>query len=240
MQESVDILAIGAHPDDVELSCSGTLIKEVNAGKSVAIVDLSRGELGTRGSGELRIQEAKAAASVIGAKYRVNLNLGDGWFENNRANKLKIIEQIRRFRPSVLLMNALEDRHIDHARGAALASDAAFLSGLRKIETQWNGKDQEPHRPNLMLHYIQYYYLKPDIAVDISSTFSKKLEAIKAFKSQFFDPDSKEPESVISTEKFWHVIESRAREMGSIIQTEFAEGFNTVRPMAVNSLLDVY
>jgi bacillithiol biosynthesis deacetylase BshB1 len=239
MNETVDILAIGAHPDDVELSCSGTLIKEVEKGRSVALVDLTRGELGTRGSGELRLKEAAAAAEVIGAQDRVNLDLGDGWFENNQENKIKIIEQIRRFRPKVVLMNAVEDRHIDHGRASTLASEAVFLSGLRKIETQWNGEEQEAYRPPTMLHYIQYFYLKPDVVVDISEAFPKKLEAIKAFKSQFFDPDSNEPESVISTKKFWHVIESRAREMGSIIQCEYAEGFNVVRPIGVETVMEL-
>jgi bacillithiol biosynthesis deacetylase BshB1 len=228
MSNKVDILAVGAHPDDVELACSGTLIKEIKAGKKVAIVDLTQGELGTRGSGELRLEEAAAASKVIGAEERVNLDMGDGFFEVNKENKLRLITQIRRFRPQVMLINAKSDRHIDHERGGKLAHDAAFLSGLRRIETEWEGEIQQPWRPPMVFHYIQYFYRQPDFVVDISAEHGQKVEAIKAFKSQFYDPDSNEPISPIATKAFMEFVTARSREMGSIIQKEFGEGFNTV------------
>ncbi|CAL65739.1 bacillithiol biosynthesis deacetylase BshB1 [Christiangramia forsetii] len=235
----LDILAVGAHPDDVELSCSGTIAKEVDRGKKVGILDLTRGELGTRGSAEIRDDEAKAAAEILGVKMRHNLEFSDAFFENNTAHKLEIIKIIRKYKPEIVLCNAVEDRHIDHGKGAKLVSDACFLSGLRKIETIMNGNKQTAWRPKHVFHYIQWKNLQPDFVVDISGYLDKKLESVLAYRSQFFDENSQEPQTPISSSNFLDSITYRAQDMGRLINTEHAEGFNVERNVAVDSIFDL-
>ena len=235
----LDILAVGSHPDDVELSCSGTIAKEVDRGKKVGILDLTRGELGTRGSAEIREQEAKAAAEILGVKMRHNLEFSDAFFENNTSHQLEIIKIIRKYKPEIVLCNAVEDRHIDHGKGAKLVSDACFLSGLRKIETIMNGNKQEAWRPKHVFHYIQWKNLKPDFVVDISGYMDKKLESVKAYKSQFYDENNNEPETPISSSNFLDSITYRAQDMGRLINTAHAEGFNVERHVAVDSIFDL-
>lgn len=235
----VDILAFAAHPDDVELGCSGTLIKAVVEGKHVGICDLTKGELGTRGSAELRLKEAEAGRQIIGADFRVNLGMADGFFEVNETNKLKIIEIIRACQPEVVLCNALADRHPDHGRGAELQKLACFLSGLRKIETQFEGKSQKEWRPKIVLHYGQDVFYTPDILIDISAHWGKKMEAIQAFSSQFYNPESIEPMSSISSKQFLEVVEGRAKTFGRYMSVEFAEGFRTERPVGVSNVTDL-
>lgn len=232
----LDILAFAAHPDDVELGCSGTLYKHVLQGYKVGIIDLTRGELGTRGSAEIRNNEAAASSKVLGISVRENLDFADGFFQNDKAHQLEIIKVIRKYRPKIILANSISDRHIDHGRAAALVSDAAFLSGLAKIETKSDGSIQQAWRPQAVYHYIQDYYLKPDFAVDITDTFDKKIESIKCFSSQFYNPDSKEPQTPISSKDFLDFIEARAREFGRPIQAKYAEGFKTSRYIGVNDL----
>ena len=235
----LDILAVGSHPDDVELSCSGTIAKEVDRGKKVGILDLTRGELGTRGSAEIRDQEAKAAAEILGVSVRENLEFSDAFFENNTAHKLEVVKMIRKYRPEIVLCNAIEDRHIDHGKGARLVSEACFLSGLRKIETILNGNKQSAWRPKHVFHYIQWKNLKPDFVVDISGYIDQKLDSVKAYSSQFYDEKSKEPETPISSSNFLDSITYRARDMGRLINTEHAEGFNVERHVAVDSVFDL-
>lgn len=232
----LDILAFGAHPDDVELGCSGTLYKHVLQGYKVGIVDLTRGELGTRGSAEIRNKEASASSKVLGISVRENLNFADGFFQNDKAHQLEIIKIIRKYRPKIILANSISDRHVDHGRAAALVSHAAFLSGLAKIETKSDAQIQQAWRPQAVYYYIQDYYLKPDFAVDITDTFNKKIEAIKCFSSQFYNTNSKEPETPISSKDFLDFIEARAREFGRPIQAKYAEGFKTARYVGVNDL----
>lgn len=235
----LDILAIGSHPDDVELSCSGTIAKEVDRGKKVGILDLTRGELGTRGTAETRDEEAKNAAKILGVSVRENLEFSDGFFENNTAHQLEIIKILRKYRPEIVLCNAVEDRHIDHGKGAKLVSDACFLSGLRKIETIYDRESQEAWRPKHVYHYIQWKNLKPDIVVDISGYIDKKMEAVKAYKTQFFDESSKEPQTPISSSNFLESITYRSRDLGRLINTEHAEGFTVERYPAVDSIFDL-
>lgn len=235
----VDILAIGAHPDDVELGCSATLAKEIANGKTVAIVDLTQGELGTRGSAEIRLNEAQDAAEILGVEHRVNLGFRDAFFKNDETHQLELITQIRRFKPDIVLCNAIDDRHIDHPKGSQLTSDACFLSGLRRIETKWNGESQGAWRPRLVLHYMQWKDLEPDVVIDVSGFLDKKLEAVQAYKSQFYDPDSKEPESPISSKNFLDSVSYRAKNLGRILQVEAAEGFNSERYVGVENLDDI-
>jgi N-acetylglucosamine malate deacetylase 1 len=235
----LDILAVGSHPDDVELSCSGTIAKEVARGKKVGILDLTRGELGTRGSAEIRDKEAKAAAEILGVKMRHNLEFSDGFFENNTAHQLEVIKIIRKYRPEIVLCNAVQDRHIDHGKGAKLVSEACFLSGLRKIETVMEGNKQEAWRPKHVFHYIQWKNLEPDFVVDITGFLDKKIESVLAYRSQFFNENSKEPETPISSSNFLDSITYRAKDMGRLINTEHAEGFNVERHVAVNSVFDL-
>ncbi|WP_424493947.1 bacillithiol biosynthesis deacetylase BshB1 [Salinimicrobium sp. GXAS 041] len=235
----LDILAIGAHPDDVELSCAGTLAKEISRGKKVGILDLTRGELGTRGSAEIREQEANAAAEVLGVKLRENLEFSDGFFVNNVAHQLEIIKVLRRYRPEVVLCNAISDRHIDHGKGAQLVADSCFLSGLRKIETICKGHNQHAWRPKHVFHYIQWNNIEPDIVADISGFMDQKLEAVKAYRSQFFNEESKEPETPISSNNFLESITYRAKDLGRLTGVDFAEGFTVNRQLAVDSLFDL-
>ena len=236
----LDILVLPVHPDDAELGCSGTIVKEIALGKKVGIVDLTRGELGTRGSAEIRDQESAASAKILGLAVRDNLGLPDGFFENNKPYQLKVIEAIRRFRPAIVITNAYHDRHPDHGRASDLVEDSAFLSGLRKIETYYNGEKQQEWRPNLVLHFIQDNYIKPDILVDVTDYWDKKLESIHAFGSQFYNPEWEgEPQTYISSPEFIQVIEARAREYGKSIGVKFAEGFISRKILGVNDLFDL-
>lgn len=235
----LDILAIGAHPDDVELSCAGTLAKEISNGKKVGILDLTRGELGTRGTAETRDEEAKNAAEILGVSMRKNLEFSDGFFTNNTAHQLEIIKILRKYRPDVILCNAIHDRHIDHGKGSQLVSDSCFLSGLKKIETICQGNTQKEWRPKHVYHYIQWYDIEPDVVVDITGFMEKKIECIKAYKTQFYDIESKEPETPISSSNFFDSITYRARNLGRIINTEHAEGFTVERYPAVDSIFDL-
>lgn len=235
----LDILAVGAHPDDVELSCSGTIAKEVDRGKKVGILDLTRGELGTRGSAEIRDKEAQAAAAILGVRMRHNLEFSDAFFENNTAHKLEVIKIIRKYKPEIVLCNAVEDRHIDHGKAAQLVGDACFLSGLRKIETIMDGNKQAAWRPKHVFHYIQWKNLQPDFVVDITGYLDKKLESVLAYKSQFYDEKNSEPATPISSSNFLDSITYRAQDMGRLINTEHAEGFNVERNVAVDSIFDL-
>ena len=224
----LDILAFGAHPDDVELSCSGTILKHIFLEKKIGIIDLTRGELGTRGSASVRLKEAALAAKMLGVSVRENLKMADGFFQNDKKHQLEIIKKIRQYRPDVVLANAIEDRHPDHGRAAKLVADACFLSGLVKIETKLNGKKQQAWRPKGVYHYIQYRKLRPDFVIDISAFINKKMEAIQCFGSQFYNPDSKEPDTLISHPQFFDYIKKREEEYGEIINAKYAEGFNVM------------
>jgi len=236
----LDILVLAVHPDDAELGCSGTILKHIALGKKVGIVDLTRGELGTRGSAEIRDKEAAAAAEILGLAVRENLAIPDGFFENTKQYQLKVIEAIRKFQPEIIITNAYHDRHPDHGRACDLVSDAAFLSGLRKIETSLNGQAQAPWRANLLLHFIQDMYIQPDIVIDITEHWDKKLESIFAYQSQFHNPEwEQEPQTYISSPEFIAVVESRAREFGKAIQVKYAEGFTSRKILGVDSLFDL-
>jgi len=235
----LDILAFGAHPDDVELGCGGTIAKEIALGKKVGIIDLTRGELGTRGSAEIRDQEANAAAAILGVAIRENLNMRDGFFENDERHQMKIIQMIRKYQPEIVLCNAIEDRHIDHAKGSKLVSDACFLSGLLKIETVSEGINQTVWRPKLVYHYIQWKNITPEFVVDITGFSDKKLAAIMAYRSQFYNPNTNEPTTPIATQNFLDSVHYRAQDLGRLIGTDFAEGFTVERYLAVNSLSDL-
>ncbi len=235
----LDILAISAHPDDVELGCSGTLLVHLQAGAKIGIIDLTLGELGTRGTSILRTQEAEAARIILGAAIRENLEFADGFFENNRAHQIKLIEAIRKYQPDIVLTNAVEDRHPDHGRASKLISDSCFLSGLAKIETRFEGKMQMAWRPKAVYHFIQDRLIKPDLIVDITTVWEQKMASIKAYKSQFYDPDSKEPLTHISQPDFLNFIEGRAREFGHSIGVTYGEGFTKERQIGVRSLFDL-
>ena len=235
----LDILAFGAHPDDVELGCGATLAKEVAHGKKVGIIDLTRGELGTRGTAAIRDQEAADAAAILGVSVRRNLNFADGFFINDKAHQLAIIEMIRLYQPDVVFCNAIKDRHIDHGKGSNLVSDACFLSGLIKIETTYEGVKQQAWRPKFVYHYIQWQALTPDFVVDVSSHFGKKIESVLAYKSQFYDATSAEPETPISSKNFIDSVSYRAQDLGRLTGVSYAEGFNVERLVAVDSVFDL-
>jgi len=235
----LDILAIGAHPDDVELSCSGVLAKEASRGKKTGILDLTRGELGTRGSAEIRDQEAAAAAKILGLSVRENIALADGFFTNDKESQLRIIEIIRKYRPEIVLCNAIDDRHIDHGKGSKLASDACFLSGLKKIETRLDGKAQEAWRPKHVYHYIQWKNLQPDVVVDISGFMDVKMKSVLAYASQFYDPNNPDNNTPISSKNFQDSVKYRAQDLGRLIGTDYAEGFTVERYPAVDSIFDL-
>jgi bacillithiol biosynthesis deacetylase BshB1 len=234
----LDILVFGAHPDDAELGAGATIAKEVAKGRKVGIIDLTRGELGTRGTAEIRDSEAAAAAKILGVAVRENLEFADGFFVNDKWHQLQIIKMIRKYRPNIVLCNAVEDRHIDHAKGSKLVSDACFLSGLVKIDTKLDeiGEWQVAWRPKQVYHYIQWKNLEPDLVVDVSGYIDKKTEAIMAYASQFFDPTSKEPETPISSKNFIDSVNYRARDLGRLVGVEHAEGFTAERYVAVDSL----
>lgn len=237
----IDILVLSAHPDDAELGCGGTIAKHIALGYQVALVDLTNGELGTRGTPVTRAQEASDAARVLGVTVRENLGLKDAFFVNDQEHQLKVIQSIRKFQPDLILTNAIYDRHTDHGKAASLVSDSAFLAGLVKIETRdQSGELQKPWRPKAVYHYIQSQLIKPDLIVDISGYWDIKLQAIKAFKTQFYDPNSQEPETYISTPAFLQMIESRAIEFGHAIGKKHGEGFTVKRIPGVNNLMEMF
>jgi N-acetylglucosamine malate deacetylase 1 len=225
----LDILAFGAHPDDVELGCGGTIAKLSAQRKKIGIIDLTAGELGTRGTPQLRQKEAKKAAEILGVSIRENLHFRDGFFLNDENHQLKIIEKIRQYQPNVVLCNAIEDRHTDHAKGSKLVSDACFLSGLMKIETQINNKKQQAWRPKMVFHYIQWKNIEPHFVLDITGFLDTKTQACLAYSSQFYDPNNNEPQTPISSKNFIESIAYRSKDLGRIIGTEAAEGFTTER-----------
>jgi N-acetylglucosamine malate deacetylase 1 len=231
----VDILAFGVHPDDVELGCSGTLIACIAQGKQVAVIDLTRGELGTRGTADTRKTEAANAAKVMGVHARENLEMPDAFFQNDETNVRKVIIAIRKYQPEIVLCNAPEDRHPDHGRSSKLVADAAFLSGLRKIETLLDGKQQEAWRPTYVFHYIQDRYLKPDFVFDISNYHDKKIEAILCYTTQFNNTDSIEPQTYISTPDFLNTVKSRALMLGKRIGVKYAEGYISSKIPGISS-----
>jgi N-acetylglucosamine malate deacetylase 1 len=235
----LDILVFSAHPDDAELACSGTILNQVAKGNKVGIVDFTEGELGTRGSAPLRLKEAEEAGKILGLSVRRNLKLRDGFFQNEEKDLLEIIKQIRAFKPTVVFANAIEDRHPDHGRAAELAERACFLSGLVKIETELDGRPQEAWRPSFVYHYIQDRFIKPDFIVDISLQFEKKLDAIRAFKSQFYDPNDSSPNTYISSPEFMEFLRARAEEYGHAIGVKYGEGFTTYRKLGIDNIFDL-
>lgn len=234
----LDILVMAAHPDDAELSCSGTILAQIAQGKKVGIIDFTQGELGTRGSAEIRLLEAADSAKIMGLSARENMGFRDGFFVDDEAHRLKIIKMIRKYRPEILLANALRDRHPDHARAGKLAVNACFLSGLKKVKTTDAGVNQETWRPKQIFHYVQSVYIQPDFVVDISEHWEKKEAAIKAFKTQFFDPNSTEKNTFISTPEFMEFLKARAREYGQSIQVKYGEGFTKNQQLGVKDLFD--
>lgn len=236
----VDLLAFGAHPDDVELGCAGTIALSIAQGKSVVLIDLTQGELGTRGSVELRKEEATAAASILGVQQRENLKFKDAFFVNDEAHQMRVISKIRQYRPKIVLCNATTDRHIDHGKGNRLVNDSCFLSGLSKIETQdEKGTILEPWRPSLVLEYIQWNEIQPEIILDISGHLETKMKAVEAYSSQFFDPSSQESNTPISSKNFLESVRYRAQNFGRLIGTEAGEGFTSKQPLSVRNLDDL-
>jgi bacillithiol biosynthesis deacetylase BshB1 len=236
----LDLLVLAVHPDDAELGCSGTILKHIAEGRKVGIVDFTRGELGTRGTAETRDEEAAESAKILGLAARENLKFRDGFFLNDETHQLEVIKMIRKYRPDIVLSNALHDRHPDHGRAGDLANDACFYSGLSKVETSLNGEQQQAWRPSLVLQYIQDRYMKPDIIIDITPYFEKKIACIQAFKTQFYNPNQEEgPGTYISSPEFFDSIIGRAREMGKSIGTTYGEGFTSRKLLGVNSLFDL-
>lgn len=237
----LDILVIAAHPDDAELGCGGTIAKHTKAGLKVGILDLTRGELGTRGTAQTREQEAKDASAILGLQVRENLGLADGFFKNDQDSQLAVIQKIRTYQPEIVIANAMRDRHPDHGKGANLATDACFLAGLAKIETKdLSGNFQKAWRPKQVYHYIQSQYIEPDFIIDITDVWDIKMASIKAYKTQFFNSDSTEPQTFISRPEFIQFLEGRASEFGNIAGIKYAEGFTTQRYPVVNKLTDIY
>ena len=235
----LDLLIFAAHPDDAELGCSGTILRAIAAGKKVGIVDLTRGELGTRGTAETRDAETVASNRILGLHVRENLEMRDGFFRNDEEHQIKIIQMIRKYTPEIVFSNAMHDRHPDHGKAADLVNDALFLSGLPKIKTEIDGLEQNAFRPRLLLHYIQDRYIEPDILVDVTEFWDKKMQCIRAFKTQFFNPDSDERETYISTPSFLKVVEARSRELGKAIGAEHAEGFTSRKLLGIDNLFDL-
>ncbi|MFT6749783.1 MAG: bacillithiol biosynthesis deacetylase BshB1 [Flavobacterium sp.] len=232
----LDILAFGAHPDDVELGCGATIAKEISLGKKVGIVDLTRGELGTRGSADLRDIEAANAAKKLGVSVRENLRFADGFFVNDKEHQLEVIKMIRKYQPDIVLCNAVDDRHIDHPKGSDLVSDACFLSGLLKVETEIEGKQQEKWRPKQVYHYMQWKNIAADFVIDVTGFMEVKMQAVLAYSSQFYDPKSNEPETPITSKNFTDSINYRAGDLGRLIGVAHAEGFTAERVVGVKSL----
>lgn len=235
----VDILAIGVHPDDVELSCSGTILKHISAGKKVGILDLTLGELGTRGNAKLRTKEANKAAKILGVSFRDQMKIKDGFFANDEKHQRLLIEKLRFYKPEIVLCNAVSDRHPDHGRSAKLVEEACFYSGLVKIETSYKKKKQECWRPKAVYHYIQDQFIHPDFVIDISDVMDKKMESIMAYESQFYNPKSKEPVTPISTQEFLQSIKTKNVIWGRAIGVQYAEGYTVNRYPGVNSLFDL-
>jgi len=236
----LNILAFGAHPDDVELSCSGTIISYIKNGKTAGIVDLTAGEMGSRGTAAIRAAEAQAASTILGCSIRENLGMADGFLEVNTTTILQVVTIIRKYQPDIILCNAPEDRHPDHGKASKLVEEAAFLSGLIKIETTVDGVAQKAWRPIIVFKYIQDRWLTPDLVVDITPYWEQRMESIKAHSSQFFDPNSSEPATYIASKNFFDSIESRSREMGRSAQFKYAEGFICSRVIGVKSLTELY
>lgn len=241
---ALDILAIMAHPDDAELSCSGTIIRHVEQGKKVGVIDLTQGELGTRGTPQTRKEEAQVAAQILGLTIRENLGFQDGFFKNDRTHQLGVIKYIRKYQPEIIITNATHDRHPDHARAAQLVVEATFLSGLVKIETSFEGQAQTPHRPKHIFHTIQNNYLAPDFIVDISKYRERKVKSILAYGTQFYNPNdtsdiSEENQTFISTPGFFRFLEARDREFGQAIRVEYGEGFIKSRDIGISDLFHI-
>lgn len=235
----LDLLVFAVHPDDAELGCSGTILKHIALGRKVGIIDFTRGELGTRGSAEIRDTEAADSAKIMGLHARENLRFRDGFFENNELHQLEVVKMIRKYQPELVLTNALHDRHPDHGRAGDLAHDACFLSGLSKIKTEIDGLGQEAWRPRLVLQYIQDRYIQPDIIIDITPYFETKIAAIKAFKTQFFNPDLEEPDTYISSPEFFESLIGRAREFGKSVGATYGEGFTSRKLLGVDDLFNL-
>lgn len=235
----LDLLVFAAHPDDAELGCSGTILKYIAAGKKVGVVDLTRGELGTRGTAETRDAETADSNRILGLHVRENLRMRDGFFINDEKHQLLIIQMIRKYSPEIVFSNAIHDRHPDHGRGGDLVNDAFFLSGLSKIKTVLDGEEQKAFRPRLLLQYIQDRYIKPDILVDVSDFWEKKMECIHAFKTQFFNHENDDKQTYISSPDFLKVIEARSREFGKAIGAVHAEGFTSRKLLGVDNLFDI-
>jgi len=234
----LDILVLPVHPDDAELGCAGTILKHIALGHKVGITDLTKGELGTRGTAEIREQEAFKAAEILGLSVRENIGIPDGLFTNTPEYQLKVIESIRKYQPDIIITNAYHDRHPDHGRANELVETSAFLSGLRRIETSFDGKLQEAWRPKMVLHFIQDRYIEPDILIDVTEYWDKKIESILAYGSQFFNPDwnEDEPQTYISSPDFIKIVESRAMEFGKSIQAKYGEGFTSRKLLGVDNL----
>ncbi|MDX1406718.1 MAG: bacillithiol biosynthesis deacetylase BshB1 [Saprospiraceae bacterium] len=239
MTQKLNILAFGAHPDDVELCCAGTLLKHLDMGYSVGLIDLTRGELGTRGNPDLRLREARASADLLGIEVRENLGMQDGFFVNDKEHRIAIARIIRKYRPDVVIANAVRDRHPDHGRAAQLVTEGCFVAGLVKVPTRLDGQPQERWRPRAIYHYIQDYKLSPDICVDVTPYMEKRMDAIRCFSSQFYDPDSPDPDSPISGKDFLDMILAAARVYGRPIGAEFGEAFTVARPVGVEDLTDL-
>lgn len=236
----LDILAFGAHPDDVEIGCGATIAKSIANGLKVGIIDLTRGELGSRGTPEIRAKEAADAAEILGVSIRENLGFADGFFSNDKAHQMRVIEILRKYQPRIVLCNAIDDRHLDHPKGGELVSNACFLSGLKRIETTADGVMQEAWRPKQVYHYIQWKNIEPDFVVDVSDYIVTKIAAVHAYKSQLYNPNSKEPETPITTQNFFDSIKYRAQDLGRLVGVDCAEGFTVERYVAINQLDDLF
>ncbi len=235
----LDILAVGVHPDDVELGCSGTILKHIAQGKKIGILDLTQGDLGSRGNAVLRIEEANKSAQILGVSVRENLGFADGFFKNDKEHQIEIIKILRKYQPDVVLANAPKDRHPDHGRASQLVSEACFYSGLVKIETELDNENQELWRPKAVYHYIQDRFLKPDFVVDVSEHVDQKMKAIMAFSSQFYNPDSNAPETPISSKKFLDFVKARMANFGRDINADYAEGYTTERVIGVEDITEL-
>jgi len=237
MTNKIDILAIGVHPDDIELGCGGTILKHIHHGHRVGFIDLTHGELGTRGSAEIRLKEAEASKKLMGLKFRENLGFEDGFVTaDNKSYQLEIVKRIRKYQPDIVLCNAIDDRHPDHPRSASLVATACFLAGLTKIKTEFDGGVQSAFRPKQVLHYIQWKPIKPDFVIDITGYMDAKLATVKAYRSQFHDPTSSEPETLISSKQFLDSVSYRASDLGRLIGVEYAEGFTSDKLIGLDRL----
>ena len=239
MKLKLDILVLASHPDDAELGCGGTIAKHIALGHRVGVIDFTRGELGTRGTVQTRDAEALESSKILGLSIRENLNFRDGFFQNDEAHQIEVARVIRKYQPEIVLANAVYDRHPDHGKGAGLSFDSCFIAGLAKVETSDAGTKQLPWRPRALYHFIQSQYIQPDFIVDISEHWEKKMDAIRAFKTQFYDPQSKEPETYISNPLFMNLLESRAQEFGHAIGVKFGEGFTVRRSIGVDNLFSL-